>query len=554
MRKNYTLCSILLIILVWIFSCKTTTEPPKSYQLNTAVEPEGSGSVQPSYPTTYEEGTMVTLTATPSTNWVFDHWSGDISSLDNPAEVEINEPKSVTANFVTEQFPLIMIIYGNGTVQKSIYRQKALNDTTFYEYNTLIHFTAVPDDGWAFEKWGGDLAGNTNPNGFRLNKKRTLLVYFKEYFSFTHEILGGGSIVLSPYQDKYMDGSSVQITAKPDDGWLFDHWEGDLTGNQNPANLIMDTDKSVNIIFSYTAPTSFFTINPTSGTTSTIFNFDASGSSDNEDATSALEIRWDWTNDGSYDTNWSTEKTISHQFSSSGTHTVKLEVKDSDGLTHMTTNQVNVNNPNGTKGTITDIDGNIYQTIQIGNQEWMAENLKVTRYRNGETISTATNNSVWEGLTTGAYCSYDNDDSNVSTYGRLYNWYAVDDSRGLAPAGWHVPSDEEWQELEMYLGMSQDEAGAYAYRGTDESSKLKSTGGWLYDWMNGTNESGFSAIPGGHRVSAGFFEEISISAYFWSSTEYNSFYALYRSLTTNDPIFRELTIKYFGFSIRCIRD
>ena len=92
-------------------------------------------------------------------------------------------------------------------------------------------------------------------------------------------------------------------------------------------------------------------------------------------------------------------------------------------------------------GTVTDIDGNIYQTVKIGNQWWMAENLKVTHYRNGEAIPNVTDNATWTGLTTGAYCEYNNDVNNVATYGRLYNWYAVDDSRNIAPAGWHVASD-----------------------------------------------------------------------------------------------------------------
>ncbi|MCK4448089.1 MAG: fibrobacter succinogenes major paralogous domain-containing protein, partial [Candidatus Marinimicrobia bacterium] len=127
-------------------------------------------------------------------------------------------------------------------------------------------------------------------------------------------------------------------------------------------------------------------------------------------------------------------------------------------------------------GTVTDIDGNTYQTVKIGDQWWMAENLKVTHYRNGDPIPNVTDNTDWSNLTTGAYCNYDNNASYVTTYGRLYNWYTVNDSRYIAPSGWHVPTDEELKELEMYLGMSQSQADYTGYRGTDEGGKLKETG------------------------------------------------------------------------------
>ena len=150
-------------------------------------------------------------------------------------------------------------------------------------------------------------------------------------------------------------------------------------------------------------------------------------------------------------------------------------------------------------GTVTDIDGNTYQTVKIGDQWWMAENLKVTCYRNGDAIPNITDGTTWASLSTGAYCEYNNDINNVATYGRLYNWYAVTDSRNIAPAGWHVPSDAEWKQLEMYLGMSQSEADATGWRGTDEGGKLKEVGTMHWNSPNtgATNESGFTALPGG---------------------------------------------------------
>ncbi|MCK4358753.1 MAG: fibrobacter succinogenes major paralogous domain-containing protein [Candidatus Cloacimonetes bacterium] len=212
----------------------------------------------------------------------------------------------------------------------------------------------------------------------------------------------------------------------------------------------------------------------------------------------------------------------------------------------------------GGTSTVTDIDGNIYQIIKIGDQWWLAENLRVTHYRNGDPIPEVTDNSAWVGLTTGAYCNYDNDDGYVSTYGHLYNWYAVDDSRGIAPDGWHVPTDDEWKELEMYLGMTQAQADDIGWRGTDEGGKLKETG---YEHWNSpntvaTNESGFTALPGGCRYYClGDFCLMDTYAYFWSSSEYYGSYAWCRFLSYHYSfVSRNSQSKYEGFSFRCVKD
>jgi uncharacterized protein (TIGR02145 family) len=119
----------------------------------------------------------------------------------------------------------------------------------------------------------------------------------------------------------------------------------------------------------------------------------------------------------------------------------------------------NINfNPSITYGSITDQDGNVYKTVNIGNQTWIAENLKTTKYRNGELIPNVTDNTLWKNLVTGAYSNYDNDNKKENIYGRLYNWYAVNDTRNLAPLGWHVPSDTEWTTLYSFLG-GEDVAG-----------------------------------------------------------------------------------------------
>jgi uncharacterized protein (TIGR02145 family) len=191
---------------------------------------------------------------------------------------------------------------------------------------------------------------------------------------------------------------------------------------------------------------------------------------------------------------------------------------------------------------VTDIDGNVYQTVQIGTQVWMAANLKTTRYRDGTSIPNVTNGTTWSGLTTDAWASYDNTTANNTTYGKLYNWYAVADSRKLCPTGWHVPSDAEWTLISDYLGI-------------DPGHKMKSISGWNNNG-NGSNTSGFNGLPGGARSSGGAFGEIGTNGYFWSSSEGNFGLATSRNLGSENPNLgrNNLGSKSDGFSVRCIRD
>lgn len=208
-------------------------------------------------------------------------------------------------------------------------------------------------------------------------------------------------------------------------------------------------------------------------------------------------------------------------------------------------------------GTVTDIDGNNYTTVVIGNQTWLRENLKVIRYNDGTAISNVTSSTSWLGLTTGAYCNYNNDISYVDTYGRLYNWYAVTNSRRLCPTGWHVPSDAEWTQLEIYLGMSQTTANLVNWRGTNEGGKMKESGltHWNSPNTGATNESGFNGLPGGIRWTSDFSNSVRANGTWWSSTEYNSNEAWYRGLYWDrGTICRSQDPKTYGFAVRCIKD
>jgi len=202
---------------------------------------------------------------------------------------------------------------------------------------------------------------------------------------------------------------------------------------------------------------------------------------------------------------------------------------------------------------LTDIDGNTYKIITIGNQVWMAENLRVKHYRNGDPIKNLTNSMEWITLREGGYSAYEYDESNANTYGYLYNWYAAHDDRDIAPPGWHVPTDEDWKTLEKYLGISQNEIDKIKYRGNDEGGKLKDRVEWNRVPPGTTNESGFSAIPGGIHKMGFYF--IGSDASFWSSTEYDVGSAWYRSLFQNySTIYRNYDNKHYGFSIRLVRD
>ncbi len=207
-----------------------------------------------------------------------------------------------------------------------------------------------------------------------------------------------------------------------------------------------------------------------------------------------------------------------------------------------------------TEETVTDIDGNEYATIIVGGKVWMAENLKVTRYRNGNTLEYAPDSISWTEGTAGEYCFYDNDSSYIDTFGYLYNWYAVNDWRGLAPEGWHVATDDDWKHLEMALGMSYVDADSTGWRGTNEGNKLKSTYRWNANG-SGTDLVGFTALPGGYMFE-GVFANRGIDASFWTSSDVSDTEnAWWRDIYYNrESIRRYAYDKNMGLSVRCVKD
>jgi uncharacterized protein (TIGR02145 family) len=197
-----------------------------------------------------------------------------------------------------------------------------------------------------------------------------------------------------------------------------------------------------------------------------------------------------------------------------------------------------------TSQTVTDIDGNTYNTVQIGSQVWMSENLKTSRYRNGGSIPYVVGNSDWQALTTGAWSYYDHDAANNAVYGKLYNWYSTQGDT-LCPAGWGVPTDAEWTTLTTYLGGESAAGGKMKSIGTDY---------WNDPNTVATNESGFSVLPGGARNYDGRFYNVKVSAFFWSETENDNGAWLHAMTSSNGLVYRYGTNKSVGASIRCLKD
>ena len=214
-----------------------------------------------------------------------------------------------------------------------------------------------------------------------------------------------------------------------------------------------------------------------------------------------------------------------------------------------------------TTTTVTDIEGNVYNTVKIGTQVWMLENLKTTHYNDGTAIPLVTDNTAWSKYTP-AYCWYNNNaTTDKNRYGALYNWYAVNTGK-LAPTGWHVPTDAEWITLENYLI-----ANGYNYDGSTSGDKyaksLAATTDWATDSGTGTigndltknNRSGFSALPGGSRNVYGTFVGVGIYGVWWGSTEGDKYGAWYRNMYySNRFVYRDECVKLAGFSVRCVRD
>jgi len=273
--------------------------------------------------------------------------------------------------------------------------------------------------------------------------------------------------------------------------------------------------------------------------------------SDGGAAITASGVCWSTNPSPNTDGNKTTENVATGTFSSvitgltaSTTYYVRAYATNSAGTSYgeefnFTTLSSNVS------PTVTDIDGNVYHTVVIGTQVWMMENLNTSKYRDGSNIPNITDANEWKILTTGAYCDYNNTPSFSDTYGKLYNFYAVSDSRNIAPAGWHVATDEDWSILEEYVGGSSTAADKLKEYGTEH---------WVSMTADITNETGFTALPGGMRDDQGTFMVKGMSGAWWTSTITNDgLYAWFRSMVYNYHwVNRNDDGKNRGYSVRCV--
>jgi uncharacterized protein (TIGR02145 family) len=232
---------------------------------------------------------------------------------------------------------------------------------------------------------------------------------------------------------------------------------------------------------------------------------------------------------------------------------LKVDFTPTDAINYNSASKtVKINVKASTTGIANDIDGNNYNFITIGTQVWMTENLKVTHYGNGDPIPNVTDNAAWIALTTDAYCSYKNtlNADTIATFGRLYNWYAVIDSRNIAPAGWHVPTDADWTTLATFLGGESVAGGKMKEAGTTH---------WAGPNTGATNGSGFTALPSGLRYgyADGSFGYLGTDVIWWSSTGYDPSNAWASSLYYNHANFYhdyQYSGKRNGYAVRLIKD
>jgi len=205
---------------------------------------------------------------------------------------------------------------------------------------------------------------------------------------------------------------------------------------------------------------------------------------------------------------------------------------------------------------VTDIDGNEYPVVRIGDRCWTAKNLATAHYDNGDSIPTGLSDADWEFTAAGACTVYAFDPANEATYGKLYNWFAVTEARGLCPTGWHPSTDADWLAMELHLGMDPAELALWDLRGElpNVGGQLKSTTGWAAPNTGATNSSGFSALPGGYAGYDQTFEFLTVWGNYWTASD-NAGSGIGRRLTyTDQGIYRSYHINQAAFSCRCVYD
>ncbi|WP_083750203.1 InlB B-repeat-containing protein [Rhodohalobacter halophilus] len=235
---------LLLITALLLLGCSATTENSEIYTLNTNVNPEDAGSVSPAQGE-FDEGTEVTVNASANEGWVFSGWQGDHNGSSNPATIVMNSDKSVTAMFEVREYDLTLNTEGSGSIQEQIVTSK----TESYQEGTAVQLTAVPDDGWEFVEWTGDLTGSSNPETITIDsEKNVTAVFAMSTYEITTETVGEGEIVeqiISSESEEVEYGTVIEYTAVPAEGWVFVEWSGDISGEENPIEVTVEGNMNI---------------------------------------------------------------------------------------------------------------------------------------------------------------------------------------------------------------------------------------------------------------------------------------------------------------------
>jgi len=421
----------------------------------------------------------------------------------------------------------------NGAITKS-------PDKATYTNGEVVTLSAIASSGYSFSSWSGDASGTNATTTVTMNGDKSVSASFTAIKYVLTTIASNGTVIKKPNKTTYNYGDTVAITAIADSGYSFINWSGDASGVNETSIVTIDENKSITASFTIAYTLAITGINGRiaklpdkakylSGENVTLFAF----------ADSAYTF-----------SNWSGD--------ASGTNartTVSMNCNKSVSANFIAWDM-----------TVKDIDGNLYHTVKIGHQIWTVENLRTTKYDDGSSIVLDTSTTTWyngnTGSTIGKYCFYDNttNSDSMNRFGALYNWYAVR-TGNIAPAGWHVPTNAEWDTLQNYLI-----ANGYNWDSTTDSNKIAKSLAAKTEWkatssrgaigndLTRNNYSNFSAFPGGYRDGSRFYS-LGVSGFWWSATMASSFEAYYCWLCfTESNLGRVSFSQSMGYSIRLLKD